>query len=318
MPQKPDGCEVVVRRLREEDIEAADHIMRIAFGTFVGIPDPITFFGDACWVRPQWRSDPEAAFVAEMDGRVVGSNFATVWGSFGFFGPITTHPDVWGQGVGSKLMEPIMDVFAERGVRLAGLFTFPHSPKHIGLYQKFGFRPRFLTAIMAREVGERTPALRWSLYSQLAEREAAVEACRELTDAIHSGLDVSIEVDMIQTQALGDTLLVWDDSRLVALAACHSGAGTEAGSGSCFVKFGGVRPGPRAAEHFTELLAACDRWAASKGAARVLAGVSTARVEAYEQMCAGGFRTQVLGIAMHRPDEPGFSRPGVYVLDDWR
>jgi hypothetical protein len=26
----------------------------------------------------------------------------------------------------------------------------------------------------------------------------------------------------------------------------------------------------------------------------------------------------LLGVAMHRPDEPGFSRTGLYVLDDWR
>jgi hypothetical protein len=26
----------------------------------------------------------------------------------------------------------------------------------------------------------------------------------------------------------------------------------------------------------------------------------------------------LLGVAMHRSDEPGFIRAGVYVLDDWR
>ena len=51
---------------------------------------------------------------------------------------------------------------------------------------------------------------------------------------------------------------------------------------------------------------------------KVLAGVSLAREEAYRQMVALGFRTQISGVTMHRPNEPGYSRPGVYVLDDWR
>jgi hypothetical protein len=35
-------------------------------------------------------------------------------------------------------------------------------------------------------------------------------------------------------------------------------------------------------------------------------------------MTARGFRTEFQGVAMHRGNKEGFSRPGVYVLDDWR
>ncbi len=35
-------------------------------------------------------------------------------------------------------------------------------------------------------------------------------------------------------------------------------------------------------------------------------------------MLARGFSTDFQGVAMHRPCEPGYSRPGVYVIDDWR
>jgi len=33
---------------------------------------------------------------------------------------------------------------------------------------------------------------------------------------------------------------------------------------------------------------------------------------------ARGFRTEVSAVALHRPNEPGYSRPGLFVLDDWR
>ena len=35
-------------------------------------------------------------------------------------------------------------------------------------------------------------------------------------------------------------------------------------------------------------------------------------------MLTHGFRTDIQGVAMHRPNEPGYSRPGVYLIDDWR
>lgn len=51
---------------------------------------------------------------------------------------------------------------------------------------------------------------------------------------------------------------------------------------------------------------------------RLLAGVNLARREAHRHLLARGFRTEVQEVAMHRPDEPGYSRPGVFVVDDWR
>jgi len=65
-----------VRPLAAEDVDEADRICRVAFGTFVGVPEPETFFGDAGFVRTRWQADPGAALAAELDGRLAGSNFA--------------------------------------------------------------------------------------------------------------------------------------------------------------------------------------------------------------------------------------------------
>ena len=35
-------------------------------------------------------------------------------------------------------------------------------------------------------------------------------------------------------------------------------------------------------------------------------------------MMERGFRTDMQGVAMERPNEAGYNRPGVYILDDWR
>lgn len=312
--------DVTVRPLREDDLDAADHIVRLAFGTFLGLPEPTAFMGDAGHVRSRWRADPAAAFAAEVGGELVGSNFATHWGSVGFFGPLSIRPDVWDRGVGKRLMAPIMDCFANWGTVHAGLFTFAHSQKHVGLYQNFGFWPHFLTAIMSKPVQPMGQTLRWSRFSevQAGARKSILSACRELTDEIYPGLDVSREITAVAAQALGDTVLLWGDMGLVGLAVCHCGPGTEAGGGTCYVKFGAARPGPTVVQDFGRLLEACEEMAAERGLARLVAGVNTARHEAYRVMLERHFRTDMQGVSMHRPNEAGYNRPGVLLIDDWR
>jgi GNAT superfamily N-acetyltransferase len=321
-PQRagPSKEEISVRPLHESDLPTADYIMRSAFGTFLGFPEPTSFMGDANYVRTRWRADPTAAFGAEVAGELVGSNFATNWGSVGCFGPLTIRPDLWDRGVGKCLMEPIMNCFARWGTAHAGLFTFAHSQKHVGLYQKFGFWPRFLTAIMSKPVERTASRSQWSLFSEVPENEweASRSACGELTDAVYEGLNVGGEIRAVATQNLGDTCLLWGDTRLVGLAVCHCGPGTEAGSGTCYVKFGAVRPSPTAEQDFDRLLDACEAMAAEKGLSRLVAGVNTARHEAYSRMFERGFRTDLQGVVMQRPNEPGYNRLGVYLMDDWR
>ena len=313
-------ADVSVLPLREDDLPVADRIMRLAFGTFLGLPDPRTFMGDADYVRTRWLADNVAAFGAEIDGELAGSNFATSWGSVGFFGPLTIRPELWDRSVASCLLERTMECFAAWGTKHAGLFTFAHSPKHVHLYQKFGFWPRSLTAVMSKPVPAASPATQWFRYGAMPEgdRLESIRAARELTSSLLDGLDLTGEIRAVHSQNLGDTVLVWDDAGLAGLAVCHCGAGTEAGSGVCYVKFGAARPGPNAGRDFDRLLDACEAFAASHGAQRLVAGGNMAREEGYRALAARGFRADLQGVTMHRPNEPGYSRPGAYIIDDWR
>jgi GNAT superfamily N-acetyltransferase len=319
-PEETAKRDITVRPLQDRDLSTADHIMRLAFGTFLGLPDPASFLGDASYVRTRWRANPDAAFTAEINNEVIGSNFATNWGSVGFFGPLTIRPDLWDRGVGKLLMEPVMECFDKWQTKHAGLFTFAQSQKHVGLYQRFGFYPRFLTAIMSKPVELTGRASGWTKFSdaQASERAAILDACRELTDAIHEGLDVGHEIRAVADQKLGDTVLLWNDGKLMGLAVCHSGAGTEAGSGVCYIKFGATRPGADAEKDFHRLLDACEEMASMQDLSRLSAGVNTARHEAYRHMLGRGFRTDLIGVAMQKPNEAGYNRPCVYLIDDWR
>jgi predicted N-acetyltransferase YhbS len=310
-----------IRPLTEADLPEANRLIRVAFGTFLGAADPERFWLDLDYVRGRFGAEHTAALAAEQDGALVGSNFATRWGSVGFFGPLSVRPDLWNAGVGQQLVAAVSDAFEQWGVSHAGLFTFADSAKHVWTYGKFGFYPRFLTAIMAAPARAVSSSLPVSRHSSLPEgqRRDAEAAARELCEELYPGLDLGAEIRTVTARGVGDTVLLWDgDSRLAGFAVCHIGAGTEAGEGSCLVKFGAVRPGPAAGERFTALLDACRDLAAATGIANLVAGVNTAREEAYRAMHAHGFKTIIQGIAMHRPNEPGYSRPGLYVLDDWR
>src|SRR5216683_7957213 len=184
-----------VRPLTVADLPQAQRIVRTAFGTFLGAPDPDNFWTDFDYIYSRHGAEHIASFAIDHDGALAGSNFATRWGSVGFFGPLSIRPDLWNQGIAQPLVAAVCDAFEEWGVSHAGLCTFPHSTKHVHLYGKFGFHPRFLTPIMKAPARPGGSAMRWSRYSALppGQRQEAESAARGLTDEIYPGLDLGGE-----------------------------------------------------------------------------------------------------------------------------
>ena len=313
---------LVVRPLREQEIALALSVLRRAFGTFVGLPDPESFGAGADYVSSRWRADATRVFAAEREGRLAGISVANHWGSLGFFGPLAVSPEFWGQGIAQVLTGAAMQQFAAWGNRHLGLFTFPHSPQHLHLYEKYGFYARFLTAVMAKAVAADGHGVAgWSRYSALAEAEraGALQVCREVAGDIYPGLDLTQEIEAVRVQGLGDTILLVDEARQVGgFAVCHYGAGTEAARGECYVKFAAVRPGAAADRQFILLLSSCEAFAAAAGLERMTAGVNLGCEAAYHRMRESGFRTDILGVAMEQPNEPGYNRSDRYVISDWR
>jgi len=225
---------IKVGPLKQSELEEANRIVRMAFGTFLGLPNPLDFMGDRNFMAPRWRSTHVRVIAAREGGHLIGSNVVTRWGSFGFFGPLTVLPEYWNRGVAQRLLEATMRIFDRWGVRHTGLFTFSQSAKHVGLYQKFGYWPQYLTALMTRTPeakGAEAPRLLSALTR--SQRELAIQACGKLTHKIDQGLDLAGEIRAVLAQRTGDVVLTYTRGVLDAFAVCLNGPGSEGGEKTC-------------------------------------------------------------------------------------
>ncbi len=319
MPASP----IKVGPLKQSELQEADRIFRVAFGTFIGLPHPSEFMGDRDLLISRWHAPNVTTLAARDNGRLIGSNQITRWGSFAFFGPLTVLPEYWDQGIAQHLLDETLKIFARQGLKRTGLFTFAHSAKHVGLYQKFGYWPGYLTALMRHSPAseppagtDAPPAICMSALNR-NDRDAAVRACAKLTYGIDKGLDLSDEIRHLLKRKAGEVLLTYTRNTLDAFAICFQGAGSEGGTQLCYIKFAAARNGPGAGERFSRLLHACDAFALARGVP-LEAGMNLAREDAYRRMRAHGYKSFAQGVSMQRPHAPGHNRGDVYVIDDWR
>jgi predicted N-acetyltransferase YhbS len=300
------------------DLDAAALVWRLAFGTHFGAQEPARFREDMRFIETRFATDPAFAFVAERDGRILGSIIGMDWGSQLVLGPLSVDPAFWGKGLARLLVARFLAAADARGTKLTTLFTFPQSTVHLGLYESFGFVPMYLTPILGKAVGDGAPREVGRLFSALpaAERGATLAACSAVTDELCDGLDLRRQIEAMAAQRLGETVLVERDGAVAGFAICHLGVGSEAGAGVLFVKFAAVRPG--AAAEFERLLDAVEALAAARAVRRIALGINTGRRDAYRRVVARGFRAEFVGVAMHRPDGIGTLGADRYVIDDWR
>ena len=316
--------DIVIRHMKEEDIQEADRIIRLAFGTFRGLEDPENYRADARYAYPRYYADPSASFVAEHNGKVIGSNFGLHWGSVGIFGPLTIHPDYWNKGIGSKIMKPVMKCFEKWDVTHSGAMTFANSPKHINLYRKFGYHPRFLIPFMSKKIKPKTiPSnsnFTWIMYSEFKEKQDKyLEECGKVTDTVYPGLDLELEIKAVNKMNFGETVILFDEDKEIAgFAICHCGTNTEAGNDKCYVKFGVVKTDSNSQGNFVNLLHACEEFTVSKGLSVLTGGVNAGRYNTYQSMIKHNFSIDFLGIALHQPNNDAYNIADRYVIDDWR
>jgi len=93
------------------------------------------------------RADVHAV-VAELDGRVVGSNFLWEGDAVAGVGPITVDPSVQNRRVGRGLMEAVLERAGRRNIASVRLVQAGYHLRSLSLYARLGFEVREPLAVM--------------------------------------------------------------------------------------------------------------------------------------------------------------------------
>jgi predicted N-acetyltransferase YhbS len=119
--------------------------------------------------------------VAELDGRIVGSNFLDERSSISGIGPISVDPTVQERGIGRRLMQDVLDRAAEQKFPGVRLLQAGFNNRSLCLYTMLGFRSREPISILQ---GKAINA-KISGYDVRPATEADADACNRLCRQVH-------------------------------------------------------------------------------------------------------------------------------------
>jgi predicted N-acetyltransferase YhbS len=196
-------------RLRPGTAEDAKQCGEICYRAFRTISEKHNFPPDfpspelATTLSSEFMAHPHIyGVVAELDGRVVGSNFIDERSIIAGIGPITIDPDVQNRAIGRELMQHVLARAAERRFPGIRLVQAAYHNRSLSLYTKLGFVAREpVSLIQGQPLGLQIPGyvLRQAKVddlgacNQLCLRVHGHDRGGELLDAINRGTATVIE-----------------------------------------------------------------------------------------------------------------------------
>jgi GNAT superfamily N-acetyltransferase len=179
-------------------------------------------------LNPQvWRYAIEDAAAGAMvwrdaRGGIAGFNMVHRSGVEGWMGPLAVRMEHQGGGLGKEIVERGVSWLEREGARVIGLETMPRTMDNIGFYSRLGFAPGRLTITLTLDsaAADRGPDLLGRM--SMRDRDDHLVAARTLVDGILPGYDFTRELELTDSLALGDTVLLRQGSELVGFALCHT------------------------------------------------------------------------------------------------
>jgi predicted N-acetyltransferase YhbS len=238
--------DVAVRRAHPEDARRAGQICYEAFKAVAerhGFPPDFPTADAAIALVSSLVARPDVhGVVAELDGRVVGSNFLWHGAAVAGLGPITVDTTVQNGGVGRRLMEAQIDMARGHAINDVRLVQAAYHNRSLSLYTKLGFVAREpLSVLQGRPLQLRLEgrAVRVATNTEfgnanaLCRRVHGYDRAIELRDALlrgsatvveHAGRITGYATDIgFFGHAVGET--IEDVKALIAAATAFSGPG---------------------------------------------------------------------------------------------
>jgi predicted N-acetyltransferase YhbS len=174
-----------IRRATREDIEVCGEI---CYRAFCALADQHNF--------PHEFPAPEAAdgvvrnmvstpgfygIVAELNGRVAGSNFMDERSTIAGIGPISVDPDMQNSGAGRAMMQHMLERVAANRLPGVRLVQTAYHNRSLSLYAKLGFEIREpLSVMIGPPIKDAVPG-----YKVRAATDADLAACNRLCVLVH-------------------------------------------------------------------------------------------------------------------------------------
>lgn len=143
---------LVLRNGRQSDAKACGEICWTAFNTISqehNFPPDFPSPDVAAELMSSLLSRPDVfSVLAEIDGRLIGSNFLWESDLIAGVGPITVDPHIQNGGVGKKLMQAVLARAEQKGFPGVRLVQAAYHNRSLSLYTKLGFAVREPLAVI--------------------------------------------------------------------------------------------------------------------------------------------------------------------------
>ncbi|MEO7042353.1 MAG: GNAT family N-acetyltransferase [Gemmatimonadaceae bacterium] len=252
-----------------------------------------------------WRGDRD---------EIVAFNMCHLSGTEGWMGPLAVSPGLQGYGVGKSVVTEGTRWLQAQGATVIGLETMPRTVDNIGFYSSLGFAPGYLTITITVE--SEYAEHRVIQLGRMAENERAdiVARCAALTNSIVPGYDFSREINLTQSLALGDTLVLERGGEVDGFALCHTAPLVE-GRGRDELRV--LKLVARTESDVETLVTQLADYARRSGTRRVAMRMQGEYSNLYGTLMRRGARVRWTDLRMTLSGYPEPSRAGAVVLSNW-
>ncbi len=207
--------DVTIREARPEDVSVCGRICYEAFNAVsqsynfpCDLPGPEVATG---LISMMFTHPGVYSVVAEVEGRVAGSNCLDERSTIAGVGPITVDPKVQNRGIGRKLMVAVLERSSERGAAGVRLVQAAFHNRSLSLYASLGFDIREpLSCMQGRTIERSVPGC-----TVRAAQMADLGACNTLARQVH-GFDR--DQDLAEAVQQGTALVVERGGRITGYA----------------------------------------------------------------------------------------------------
>ena len=215
MPSQPPVDEILIRQARPEDAAVCGQICFDAFQTINQAHGfPCDFPNSEVTTRKLamiFSHPGYYAAVAEVNGRIVGSNCLDERSSIAGAGPLSIDPHLQNRGVGRMLMHAVMTRASERGAAGVRLVQAVFHNRSLGLHISLGFETREpISCVQGQTLQRNVPGC-----TVRPARAADLRACNALAQQVH-GFHRGRE--LVENIAGGSALVVEREQRITGYA----------------------------------------------------------------------------------------------------